>query len=196
MEFRFTAKCNGVQETFCDEERYYASIDAKDWVRGEAMCSAFRLQKSGEYAKAVIHSAKNFIREVKFYEYLKETGITPELLRTGKLFPFQIVEEGTENISEGEYSYIVLERFGNSLDKIYAVTDGIISSEDLLTNEEMFDNTFSPSKFPEKVRENIRSLLKRLSEAGVEHLDFHSGNILMDEKGQLKVIDFERAAFL
>lgn len=196
MEFRFTAKCNGAQETFCDEEKYYASIDAKDWVRGEANCSAFRLQKPEEYAKAVIHGAKNSIGEVEFYEHLKGTGITPKLLRAGKLFPFQIVEKGTENISEGECSYIVLERFGKSLDKIYVATDGMISSEDFLEHEEMFDKHFSSSKFPEKVREDIRSLLKRLSEAGVEHLDFHSGNILMDEKGQLRVIDFERAAFL
>ncbi|AHC55004.1 putative serine/threonine protein kinase [Tunisvirus fontaine2] len=135
--------------------------------------------------------------EVEFYERLEGTELTPKLWRYGTFFSFRAIYEETGLDFYQKFYYIALEKYGMSLEEVYGSSSICMrSSTKMLRDEELFDRVFPPEKFPEEVRSSIRELAKCLEEEGVDHLDFHAGNILTDNHGILKAIDFECAAMV
>nr|WRK65275.1 putative protein kinases [Marseillevirus futianmevirus] len=65
----------------------------------------------------------------------------------------------------------------------------------MLKDKTLFDRAFPPEKFPEQVRESVLELARCLYGESVDHMDFHAGNILMEDE-ILKVIDFEVCGFI
>ncbi|ALH07021.1 putative serine/threonine protein kinase [Port-miou virus] len=193
---RVTIQCGGDAFSFEDKYEYDALLEANDWLhsKAEKLCNFFK--KDGEFMKSIVCSKDGIPSEIKYYDNLKGTDITPKLLRTGELFPFGVTREKSGKTVDKKYCYVVLEKFGKSLDKNYPITEGMIPSELLLEYPETFEKIFPSDVFPENLREKIMDLLQRLSAKGVEHLDVHTGNILMNEQGELRLIDFEHAAFL
>lgn len=91
-------------------------------------------------------------------------------------------------------SFIAVERFGRSLEEIYGSSPQCLnSSEKMRRNKGVFDATFPPERFPKQIKKSLVRLIGELSKACFDHQDFHAGNVLMNEKGALKVIDFECA---
>ncbi|AMQ10916.1 divergent serine/threonine protein kinase [Brazilian marseillevirus] len=182
--------------TFKGTNEFDAQADAETFLLEKAKSLAMPLQEFGEYIKLVILPKGEVSPEVEFYEYLDGTEITPKLLRTGSLFPFQMVYDSGLSF-ESHYFYMVFEEFGRALDEIYGVScECMNSSEDLLDDADLFDKIFPQEDFPEDTRKSIRHLLEKISDMRLEHQDIHSGNILVGEEGKMKLIDFEYTEFL
>lgn len=189
-------KYEGQEETFEGEDEYDALCDAKEWLQAEAWENSRHLEEEGQFLKPIVCVEGGEPKEAEFYRRLEGTGITPKFLGSGKLFSFEIIRKRTGKVSKQQYSYVLLERFGKALDKMYPPTDGMISSELLLEDPEHFDNVFPSQIFPDSLKQKIRQLLENLSSHGIEHQDLHTGNILTDGETNLKLIDFQYAAFL
>ncbi|BAU80269.1 divergent serine/threonine protein kinase [Tokyovirus A1] len=153
-------------------------------------------ERCGEYLKIRrMYGEECAPLEVEFYQHLEGTGLTPKLLRYGDFFSFSVTYAETGLVLSNKFSYIAVERFGKSLEEIYGSSPECMnSSETMRKNKLVFDRTFPSKKFPENVRESVRKLIERLSKACLDHQDFHAGNVLTNERGQLKCIDFECAA--
>ncbi|AMQ10918.1 putative serine/threonine protein kinase [Brazilian marseillevirus] len=153
-------------------------------------------ERGGEYLKiSCAYGDEKKPLEVEFYEHLKGSGLAPELLRYGDFFSFRTTYEESGLVLDKKYSFFAIERFGASLEEVYGSSPRCMnSSEKMRSNDKMFDDTFPPGKFPEEVRESIKELIECLSEEGIDHEDFHAGNILTDGY-VLKAIDFECASF-
>lgn len=197
MEYSVTVHCEGNTCTFKGTNEFDVQADAEAFLFKKAKSMARPLEEFGEYIKLVIVPKGEVSPEVEIYEYLDGSGITPKLLRTGSLFTFQMVHEPLGMVTHHHYFYVVLEEFGRALDEIYGPSEECMnSSEELLANAELFDKIFPPDAFPENIRESVKRLLEKLSGMLLKHQDVHAGNILVDEHGKMKIIDFEYAEFL
>ncbi|AHA45938.1 divergent serine/threonine protein kinase [Insectomime virus] len=193
-----TVKCEGEEHKFAKKDQLSAQAAADEFLLKKAKLMSHKLEQPGQYVKLVVLSEdEQASPEVEYYEYLEGLNITPKLLSFGSLFSFQTVYKSSGLSFDSHYSYMVFEKFGESLDETYGPSIHCMnSSEELLASSRLFDRIFPHGIFPQKVRDSIRNLLEELSEMLVEHQDIHSGNILMGEDGTLKLIDFEYAEFL
>ncbi|BAU80266.1 divergent serine/threonine protein kinase [Tokyovirus A1] len=196
MFHTITVKCEGSEHKFTGNDEFDTQSKAEAFLLKKAKAMSRDLEEFGEYIKLVILSKGGVSPEVKCYEHLDGTDITPKLLRTGSLFSFQMTYPSGLTL-DSQYSYMAFEEFGRALDEIYGSSEECMnSSEDLLADSRLFDKIFPSETFPESIREKIRCLLEKLSDLSLEHQDIHAGNILMDEQETLKLIDFEYVEFL
>lgn len=164
------------------------------WIEREVISRAPK-EKNGEYLKISRSYGEEFLPlEVEFYEHLEGTGLSPKLLRYGTFFSFR-TEYAESGLSiDNKMSFIAVERFGRSLEEIYGSSPQCLnSSEKMRRDKRVFDATFPPERFPKQIKKSLVRLIGDLSKACFDHQDFHAGNVLMNEKGALKVIDFECA---
>nr|WNL49725.1 hypothetical protein MarFTMF_209 [Marseillevirus sp.] len=196
MSHTIIVKFGGSEHKFAGNNEFDVQADAEAFILKKARSLSRDLEEFGEYFKLFILPKGDISQEVRCYEYLKGTGLTPRLLRTGSLFTFQMSHEPSGLSFEKECSYMALEEFGRALDEIYGVSvECMNSSKNLLVDPSLFDKIFPSGTFPEDIREKIRSLLEKLSDQKLVHLDVHSGNILSNGE-TLKLIDFEYVEFL
>ncbi|AEA07211.1 putative serine/threonine protein kinase [Lausannevirus] len=177
-----------------DDVQVQCKLD--DWVDHKVQL-LYPSTKQGEFVKVSrAYGTEEKPLEVEFYEHLKGTGLTPRLLRYGDVFCFRTIYEESGLVLDNKYCYFATELFGKSLEQLFGPSKCMVSSEELKKDKKKFDETFPPSKFPEEIRSGIRQIIARLSAMKVNHQDFHTGNILMDKYGTMKVIDFEVAELL
>lgn len=144
------------------------------------------------YVKKQIHYGDNKIfyeREVNAHKILDPLGITPRLV-------------AHDFIPNGDWfgSYFVTERHGVSLFDKYFASNKDVDCEDWFydgpgypsnENSRWFDYFFPVEIMPRNIRKQIRRIIDTLHENGIIHEDIHAGNFLVDDSGNVKVIDFE-----
>lgn len=163
------------------------------WVEAKELALRPKEQK-GEYLKFCRMYGNEEPDEIKFYRHLDGTELTPRLLRFGTYFSFRVVHDSSWTVDHS-FAFIGIERFGKSLEEIFGSSlECMLSSKDMLKDRALFDRAFPSEKFPQQVRESVLELAQCLYDEAVNHQDFHTGNVLMDEHGVTKVIDFECAS--
>lgn len=189
-------KAEGKTLFFRGEDDIEAQYNIDLWVESKELALRPK-QRRGEYLKFCrIYGEEEESDEIEFYRHLDGTELTPKLLRYGNHFSFRVMYDSGVSVDHS-CTFIGIERFGKSLEEIFGSSpETMLSSKDMLKDRALFDRAFPPEKFPQEVRESVLELAQCLYEEHVDHRDFHAGNVLMDEHGITKVIDFEVCDFV
>nr|WNL50472.1 serine threonine protein kinase [Marseillevirus sp.] len=176
---------------FRGEDDIDAQYNLDLWVESKEFALRPK-QRRGEYLKFCRMYGEGEPEEVEIYRHLDGTELTPKLLRHGNYFSFTATYGESGLVLNHSCAFIGIERFGKSLEEIFGSSpETMLSSKDMLKDRALFDRAFPPEKFPQEIRESVLELATCLESEGIDHQDFHSGNILMDKHGVTKVIDFE-----
>lgn len=181
---------------FRGEDDIEAQYNLDLWVESKELALRPKEHKR-EYLKFCRMYGGEEPEEIEFYRHLKGTELTPKLLRHGNYFSFTVTYGESGLVLNHSCAFIGIERFGKSLEEIYGSSpETMLSSKDMLKDRALFDRAFPQEKFPEDVRESVLELAQCLYDEDTDHQDFHAGNVLMDEHGVTKVIDFEVCDFV
>ena len=72
----------------------------------------------------------------------------------------------------------------------------IVKVFELLEGTSWIDTEWQSDKDKKKALTTLRSKIKTMNEAGIIHHDLHGGNIMVTKKGDVYIVDFDRANFV
>lgn len=142
--------------------------------------------------RKVIYTLEFFEKEIHAYKVLAGLHITPKLISHGRTC-YQDAEE-----YEWFGTYMVLEKYGVSVLEKYIPEHNwhdYSGPGPSYSDSFDFDEHFPLKWVPESVLSQIKMYLIKLQANGITHEDVHPGNFLVNEKGEVKVIDFECVSF-
>ena len=188
----------GVEKTFWEKSSHFARMRAINILR--EMCDTIPFitkyrDDATLYTKVIVSSFRLYEREVDNYRKLDGLIPLPKLIHHQSLFRGELREEDDypDEVETFHVSLIVTTRCGRSISDVYF--NGGKQGPGIRSNcPDVIDECFPG--IPQDVQNKIQDIFNRLHSLGIVHDDVHSGNFLIDENGNVTMIDLALMSIL